>query len=145
MKLPMVKIIPYNPKLKALARKLRKDMTFGETLLWNELKEDKLWGFDFDRQRCIDNYIVDFYCKPLMLAIEIDGMSHNREEALNKDELRQQKLEGFGITFIRFSEADVKHDMANVIRAISGVIVEIIRKNKSINIPKEFPMEVFNN
>jgi len=43
------KIIPYNPILKALARKLRKDMTFGEVLLWNELKDDKLWGFDFDR------------------------------------------------------------------------------------------------
>jgi very-short-patch-repair endonuclease len=100
----MGKIIPYNPQLKALARKLRKDMTFGETLLWNELKEDKLWGFDFDRQRCLDNYIVDFYCKELMLAIEIDGMSHNHEEVFDKDELRQEKLESLGITFIRFSE-----------------------------------------
>ena len=84
----MVKIIPYNPNLKALARKLRKDMTFGEVLLWNELKNDQLWGFDFDRQRCIDNYIVDFYCKDLMLAIEVDGMSHYGEEAFNKDEIR---------------------------------------------------------
>jgi hypothetical protein len=38
----MAKIIPYNPKLKALARKLRADMTFGEVLLWNELKKDKM-------------------------------------------------------------------------------------------------------
>lgn len=59
----MSKIIPYIKNLKALARKLRKDMTFGEVLLWNELKDDKLWGFDLDRQRCIDNYIVDLYCK----------------------------------------------------------------------------------
>ncbi|MDB5138696.1 MAG: hypothetical protein JWR12_612 [Mucilaginibacter sp.] len=80
----MAKIIPYNPKLKALARKLRKDMTYGEVLLWNELKEDKLWGFDFDRQRCIDNYIVDFYCKDLMLAIEIDGMSHIMKKHLQR-------------------------------------------------------------
>ena len=80
----MAKIIPYNKNLKVLARKLRKEMTFGEVLLWNELKGDKLWGFDFDRQRCIDNYIVDFYCKDLMLAIEIDGMSHNYEEAFFK-------------------------------------------------------------
>lgn len=138
----MPKIIPYNPNLKALARKLRKDMTFGETLLWNELKEDKLWGFDFDRQRCLDNYIVDFYCKELMLAIEIDGMSHNHEEAFNKDELRQQKLEGFGVIFIRFSEADVKYDILNVIRGIEGIIVEIIKKNDSIKLPVGFPMEV---
>ena len=88
----MSRIIPYNPKLKQLARKLRQDMTFGEVLLWNELKEDKLWGFDFDRQRCIDNYIVDFYCKELMLAIEIDGMTHNFEGAFEKDEIRQKKF-----------------------------------------------------
>jgi len=114
----MAKIIPYNPNLKALARKLRKDMTFGEVLLWNELKDDKLYGFDFDRQRCIDNYIVDFYCKELMLAIEIDSMSHNNEEAFLKDELRQQKLESLGVKFVRFSEAEVKHDIINVLRGM---------------------------
>ncbi|WP_211166248.1 endonuclease domain-containing protein [Mucilaginibacter robiniae] len=43
-------------------------------------------GFDFDRQRCLDNYIVDFYCKDLMLAIEIDGLSHHNEIAFIKDE-----------------------------------------------------------
>jgi very-short-patch-repair endonuclease len=79
------KIIPYNPALKALARKLRKTMTDGELLLWNELKHDKLLGFDFDRQRFIDEYIVDFYCRDLMLTIEIDGMSHNNEVAFVKD------------------------------------------------------------
>ncbi|MCQ6958000.1 endonuclease domain-containing protein [Mucilaginibacter aquariorum] len=140
----MPKLIPYNPKLKPLARKLRKDMTFGEVILWNELKEDKLWGFDFDRQRCLDNYIVDFYCKELMLVIEIDGMSHNHEEAFNKDELRQQKLEDFGVTFIRFSEADVKYDMFNVIRGIEGAVIDIVKKSGSIKLPKGFPMEVLN-
>ncbi|MDB4904155.1 MAG: hypothetical protein JWQ63_3436 [Mucilaginibacter sp.] len=121
----MSKIIPYNKNLKALARKLRKDMTFGEVLLWNELKDDKFWGFDFDRQRCIDNYIVDFYCKDLMLAIEIDGMSHNHEEAFLKDEIRQSKLESLGVKFIRFSEAEMKYDMQNVIRAIEGKIAKL--------------------
>src|SRR5580698_6047084 len=106
----MSKIIPYNKNLKALARKLRNDMTFGEVLSWNELKDDKFWGFDFDRQRCIDNYIVDFYCKELMLAIEVDGMSHNFEEAFLKDELRENNLKNFGITVIRFTESEVKYD-----------------------------------
>jgi very-short-patch-repair endonuclease len=140
----MPKFIPYNAKLKSLARVLRKNMTFGEVLLWNELKEDKLWGFDFDRQRCLDNYIVDFYCKELMLAIEIDGISHNHEKAFNKDELRQQKLENFGITFIRFSEADVKYDILNVIRCIEGAIIELIKKDNSIQLPTGFPLEVLN-
>ena len=138
----MSKIIPYNPKLKALARKLRKDMTFGEVLLWNELKDDKFWGFDFDRQRCIDNYIVDFYCKDLMLAIEIDGISHNYEEAFAKDEIRQSRLESLGVTFIRFTESEMKNDMQNVIRALEGKIIEIVRSNKNIKLPNNFDLSV---
>ena len=134
----MTKIIPYNPKLKALAKKLRKDMTFGEVLLWNQLKGDQLWGFDFDRQRCIDNYIVDFYCKDLMLAIEVDGISHNNEEAFRKDEVRQARLESFGITFLRFSEAEVKYDMENVIRAVEGKIIDVINAKPNIKLPKSF-------
>ncbi|MBC7399519.1 MAG: endonuclease domain-containing protein [Mucilaginibacter sp.] len=141
----MGKIIPYNPKLKQLARKLRKDMTFGEVLLWNELKEDKLWGFDFDRQRCIDNYTVDFYCKELMLAIEVDGISHNNVEAFAKDGARQLTLEKFGIKFIRFSEGDMKHDMINVMRAIEGVIIEIIKTRPDLNLPKGFDMTLLGN
>lgn len=138
----MVKIIPYNPKLKALARKLRKDMTFGEVLLWNELKEDKFWGFDFDRQRCIDNYIVDFYCKELMLAVEIDGMSHNHEEAFLKDEIRQNKLESFGVRFLRFSESEVKYDIVNVIRAMEAQIIGIIKENPNVKLPKGFDVSL---
>jgi len=136
----MSRFIPYNPKLKALARKLRKDMTFGEVLLWNELKDNKVMGFDFDRQRCIDNFIVDFYCKDLMLAIEIDGMSHNYEEAFEKDELRQQKLESFGIVLIRFSESEMKNDMLNTIRTIESAIIDIVRINPIIRLPREFDL-----
>ncbi|WPU97979.1 DUF559 domain-containing protein [Mucilaginibacter sp. cycad4] len=134
----MVKIIPYNPNLKALARKLRKEMTFGEVLLWKELKENKLLGFDFDRQRCIDNYIVDFYCKELMLAIEIDGRYHYNDEALIKDDARQAKLESLGVKFLRFAEADVKDDLPNVLRAIEGMIIEIVKDDDSIKLPKDF-------
>lgn len=95
------KIIPYNSKLKPLAKALRKNMTLAEVLLWNELKQKKMRGYDFDRQKPINNYIVDFYCKDSMLAIEIDGISHDTEEAFNEDIIRQQKLEGFGISFLK--------------------------------------------
>ena len=141
----MAKTIPYNSKLKQLARKLRKDMTYGEVLLWNELKEDKLWGFDFDRQRCIDDYIVDFYCKELLVAIEVDGMYHNNEDAALKDDIRQNKLESFGITFIRFSEAEIKTDMINVIRSIEGVIIDIIKQNPGMKLPKGFDIGLLEN
>ena len=136
------KIIPYNPKLKQLARKLRKDMTLGEVLLWDELKDDKLWGFDFDRQRCIDNYIVDFYCKELMLAIEIDGMYHTWEEMFAKDDERQKRLESLGLTVIRFTEADTKADMPNVLRAIEAAIAVILKTQPDIKPPVGFDISL---
>ena len=80
------KIIPYNPKLKKLARKLRNKSTKSEVLLWNYLKGRQIKGFDFHRQKPIGNYIVDFYCSELLLAIEIDGESHyGNEEKDNGD------------------------------------------------------------
>jgi very-short-patch-repair endonuclease len=118
------KIIPYNQKLKPLAKALRQNMTFAEVLLWNELKQKKMRGYDFDRQRPLSNYIVDFYCKDLMLAIEIDGISHDVEQAYDKDMERQQKLEELGVSFLRFDDREVKNDMENVLREIEGWIIE---------------------
>lgn len=120
-------------------------MTFGEVLLWNELKEDKIFGFDFDRQRCIDNYIVDFYCKELMLAIEVDGISHNNKESFLNDEIRQQRMEGFGVRFLRFSEAEIKYDMANVIRCIESEILIILKENADIKLPDGFDVGLLQN
>ena len=87
------KILPYTSGLKSLAKKLRNNMTLSEVLLWNELKQRKMLGYDFDRQRPIDDYIVDFYCKELMLAIEIDGESHQNPEVAAKDIIRQEELQ----------------------------------------------------
>jgi len=69
--------IYYNPKLKPLARKLRKDSTLSEMLLWNELKSSKMHGHQFMRQKPIGEYIFDFYCARLKLVFEIDGESHS--------------------------------------------------------------------
>ncbi len=99
-------------------------MTFAEVLLWNELKQKQMLGYDFDRQRSIDNYIVDFYCKDLMLAIEIDGISHFDDEVIDNDEKRQMKLEKLGVTFLRFGDSEVRKDMPNVLRTIEQWIIE---------------------
>jgi very-short-patch-repair endonuclease len=114
-------IIPYNPKLKALAKKLRETMTVSETMLWNGLKQKQL-GFDFDRQKPIDEYIVDFYCKKLNLAIEIDGESHDHPDAYVKDLERQQRLETLGVHFLRFDDRNVKENINNVLDAIADWI-----------------------
>ena len=110
------KIIPYNPKLKEYARKLRTNSTFTEILLWNYLKKKQLLGFDFDRQKPIDNYIVDFYCKELKLAIEIDGESHYGKE--EKDKQRDVRLNSFGVTVLRFDDLEVRHNTEGVLQKI---------------------------
>ena len=105
------KIIPYNPKLKEYARQLRKNSTLAEVLLWKNIKNRAL-GVQFHRQVPMLEYIVDFYCHELMLAIEIDGNSH--EYRYFEDKARQDKLEDYGVQFIRFSDVDVKNNMFSV-------------------------------
>jgi very-short-patch-repair endonuclease len=117
-------IIDYERYLKELARKLRQNMTLGEVLLWQRLRRKQMRGYDFDRQRPIDRYIVDFYCKDLKLAIEIDGSSHDGEEAKINDEIRQERLESLGVRFLRFNDIDVKRNMEMVMDSIEQWIDE---------------------
>ncbi|MDP3582759.1 MAG: DUF559 domain-containing protein [Ignavibacteria bacterium] len=116
------KIIPYNPQLKGFARKLRNNSTQTEIFLWNHLKKKQMRGYDFDRQRPIDNYIVDFYCKDLKLAIEIDGESHIGNEKYDHE--RQKKLESLGVRFLRFEDEVVRYDLDGVVKAICKWIDE---------------------
>lgn len=134
--MPKRKIIPYNPKLKALAKKLRKDMTLSEVLLWDQLKQKKMLGYDFDRQRPIDNFIVDFYCKDLMLAIEVDGSSHDNGETHKADVKRQSILENLGVNFLRFDDLEVKKEMSNVLRTIQYWIEENMEEKPTPTPPR---------
>ena len=70
------KIIYYNPNLKEKARLLHKNSTLSEIILWKNIKNKSL-GYEFHRQVPLDNFIVDFYCHELNLAIEIDGNTHD--------------------------------------------------------------------
>ena len=118
------KLIPYNPKLKELAKRLRNDSTLGEVLLWKELNNKQMFGYDFHRQKPLLNYIVDFYCYELNLVIEIDGKYHNHEETYKLDLLREQELMKYDLTIIRFTEQEVRKDMLNVLRTIEKHVVE---------------------
>ena len=79
-------------------------------------------GYQFLRQKPLDNYIVDFFCYELMLAIEIDGDSHNGK--ITEDQVRQNRLESFGIHFLRFYDRDVKKNMYGVMQRIEMWIDE---------------------
>ena len=117
-------IIPYNPQLKERARELRRTMTLAEILLWKRLKGKQLCGYDFDRQRPVGRRIVDFYCKELKLAVDVDGGVHDFTR--EKDEARQRELETLGVTVLRFWNYEVKNDMGSVLRKIE----EWIRKEE---------------
>lgn len=88
-----------------------------------------MYGYQFMRQKPILNYIVDFFCSKLQLVIEIDGDSHNHEDASKADENRQDEIEKLGIRFLRFDDLDVKHNMPNVLRTIESFILEFEEKN----------------
>lgn len=105
-------------------------MTFSEVKLWNELKNGKMMGYDFDRQRPIGNYIVDFYCKDLQLALEVDGITHLDEKVILKDEVRQDELEMLDVKFLRFDALAVVNNIGDVIREIENWILEYEEKNK---------------
>ena len=113
-------IIKYSSDLKNKSRFLRKNSTLSEVLLWNKLKGRQLRGYQFLRQKPLNKYIVDFYCKRLNLAIEIDGDSHIDKE--KSDIKRQKELESQGILFLRFSDNQVKRNLNDVVQSISNWI-----------------------
>lgn len=128
MRKKRVKIIPYKPELVERARQLRLNSTPAEKRLWKYISRKQIHGFDFDRQKPIDRFIVDFYCKKLMLAIEIDGFSHDFK--FQYDVKRQKRLESFGIKVIRFSEREVLTDLENVLSEIEYWVLEIAKNNQ---------------
>jgi len=123
------RIIPYNPKLKELAKKLRENMTFSEVKLWNELKNGQMMGYDFDRQRPIGKYIVDFFCKDLQLAIEVDGITHLDEKVIIKDWIRQDDIENYGVNFLRFDALLVVNKVEAAVREIKSWILDYEQRN----------------
>jgi len=116
------KIVPYSPRLKQTARTLRKNMTLGEVILWQHIRRRQIKGYQFLRQKPIGKYVVDFFCKELMLAIEVDGESHEGRQ--REDEERQEKLKKLGVRFLRFQDSHVKQDLANVLKRIEMWIEE---------------------
>jgi very-short-patch-repair endonuclease len=106
--------LPFNPALRARAKKLRKAGLLHEALLWNQLKRKKLKGLDFDRQKIIGNYIVDFFCAEKGVVIEADGISHQGREEY--DAQRDDYLKALGLTVIRISVKDILQNMEGVLR-----------------------------
>lgn len=104
--------LPYNPDLKNRARELRKAGNLSEVLFWQQVRNKGFKGLDFDRQKIIGNYIVDFYCASHNVVVEIDGSSH--DDKYEYDKKRDDFLENLGLTVIHIADIDVKTKLTEV-------------------------------
>ncbi len=118
--------IPYNKKLTALARENRKNPTAPESRIWNEvLRMRQFSAYKFLRQKPIADFIVDFYCPELRLAIEIDGDSH--AEFVDHDAERTAALNALGISVIRYTNDEVMKNLEGVYEDLMRRIAQIVR------------------
>ena len=115
------KIIPYRSDLKALARSLRTNQTEAEKCLWEAIRRKRL-GIEFHRQIPILDFIVDFYCHEIRLAIEVDGPVHNTQ--FLEDAQRSAKIEQYGIKILRFNNDEVFEKLSVVLDVIRDEIKE---------------------
>ena len=115
----------YNKNLQPYANSLRKEMTKAEACLWKYvLRAGKMKGFQFRRQRPVLNYVADFMCIELMLVIEVDGITHQFEEVIKNDKIRQVALETAGFAVLRFTDEEV----LNNIQAVHSYLEDWIEK-----------------
>lgn len=115
---------PYAPHLKPIARKLRSGMTDAEQLLWSRLRRKQVCGVQFNRQKPLGPYIVDFYCASARLVIEVDGGQHFSDEGKAGDEVRDRALEAMKLRTLRFDNGEVMRNIEGVMAVIEQVVLE---------------------
>ena len=124
--------IPYNKNLTEKARQNRKNPTPAEKKLWHEVLQGKrLANLKFTRRKPLDEYIVDFYCAELMLAIKIDGDTHARQKQYDKK--RTKNLNKFGVEVIRYTNAEVLNNL-------EGVYQDLYKRISARKPPKSQPL-----
>ena len=119
--------LPRSSRLNQLSKDKRKAGILPEVLFWKQVRKGSFHKIDFDRQRIIGNYIVDFYVKSLGLIIEVDGSSHDYKQAY--DAARQDYLESFGLKVFRCTNFDVKNNINAVFKALEDFIVNEYGEN----------------
>ncbi len=117
-----VENLPHNSSLSQLAKDKRKAGILSEVLFWQQVHKGHFHHIDFDRQRVIGNYIVDFYVKTLGLVVEIDGHSHDTKA--DYDAKRQAYLESFGLRVYRIKDGDVKMQLGKVMDELEKYIIQ---------------------
>jgi very-short-patch-repair endonuclease len=96
------------------ARRLRRNQTDAERVLWFRLRDRRLNGLKFKRQVPFDKYIADFCCAEARLIIELDGGQHATRDETN----RTAVLEAMGYLVLRFWNNDVLQNTDGVLEEI---------------------------
>lgn len=117
-----IEVLPKNKELLSRSRSLRKGYVLSEVIFWKQVRNKEFHQIDFDRQKIIGNYIVDFYIKSLGVVLEIDGSSHNDKDEY--DEKRQLFLESLDLVVYRISDNRIKNDLGNVMKELEDFIIE---------------------
>ena len=117
--------LPRNPRLSSLARALRKQMTKQEKHLWYDFL--RTFPVQFNRQKVIDDFIVDFYCHSAHLVVELDGGQHFEPENFQKDLERTKRLNSLGLKVLRFTNNEVDHNFIEVCAAIQETVESALR------------------
>jgi len=103
-------------------RRLRRDATRAEALLWGALRKQRLSGRKFRRQHSFGPYVLDFYCPATRLAVELDGSAHDHAAAQAHDRRREAYLAGRQIRVLRFLNEDVETNLEGVVAQIEAVL-----------------------
>jgi very-short-patch-repair endonuclease len=105
-----------------LRRRLRRNLTPAEALLWRNLKNAQLEGKKFRRQHGIGPYIVDFYCPECRVIVELDGAGHQGILAGERDAARTEYLQKLGIQVLRFENHVVFDSLEFVLQSIRAAL-----------------------
>ena len=112
----------WTPRNTTRARTLRNAATPAERHLWQYLARNQL-GAKFSRQMPVGPYYADFLCRELMLVVECDGISHDRDPAA--DERRDAAMLANGFHVMRFTNADVLGNVAGVVHMIVAEVARL--------------------
>ena len=98
-------------------------------MLWEHLRDRKLAGLKFYRQKPIDRYIADFYCPESKLVVEVDGDIYKDKHQKEHDLVRDDALSEFGITILRFRNGEILRDANAVLSRIAQASLLIEERN----------------
>jgi very-short-patch-repair endonuclease len=113
----------HTPEALQSAKRLRKEMSLPEVLLWARLR-GKPMGMKFRNQHPVGNFVLDFYCAAKRVAIEIDGIMHEMGDRPARDARRDAWLSSEGIEVVRIPAAEVLRDVDSTAEAIVKLCID---------------------